>query len=101
MQAFMEVVGQIDDTKRCGLRGAFVDRKWRQEWFQPCVDNLRACKFKRLTDNFVTLGANPGNVDWFDDAGWANIVEHWRIASQPAVEIMITRTLRSPSRLAS
>jgi len=75
------VKGHIDAKRRCSLRSAFHNRPWQREWFQPCVDNLKACKFKRFTDNFVTIGANPGNVDWFDDAGWANIVEHWRIGA--------------------
>jgi len=77
----MEVVGRVDEKKRCALRRAFADEKWQREWFQPCIDDLRACTFQRFTDNFVTVGANPGNVDWFDDAGWANIVDHWRIAA--------------------
>ena len=77
----IEVLGHVDETKRCRLRTAFVDATWQRQWFEPCVRNLRACKSGRLTDNFVTVGANPGNVDWFDDAGWANIVEHWRIAA--------------------
>ncbi len=74
-------VGQIDEKRRCNLRTAFANEKWQRDWFQPCLAHLKACKFKRFTDNFLTLGANPGNVDWFDDAGWANIVEHWRIAA--------------------
>ena len=45
------------------------------------MDRLKGCKFQRLTDNFIMLNANPGDVDWFDDAGWRNIVEHWRIAA--------------------
>ena len=77
----IHVLGHIDEKKRCYMRGAFIDRKWERAWFQPCIDNLKACKFKRFTDNFITIGANPGNVDWFDDAGWANIVDHWRIAA--------------------
>jgi hypothetical protein len=77
----IELVGRIDEKKTCYLRGAFVNEPWRQEWFQSCVDDLRACKSKRLTDNFISIGANPGNVDWFDDEGWAAIVEHWRIAA--------------------
>jgi len=75
------VIGRIDEKRRCHLRRAFVNHKWQRQWFQPCIDNLKACKFKRFTDNFVTVGANPGNVDWFDDEGWGNIVEHWRIAA--------------------
>ncbi len=74
-------VGQIDEKRRCNLRAAFANEKWQREWFNPCLAHLKACRFKRFTDNFLILGANPGNVDWFDDAGWANIVEHWRIAA--------------------
>jgi hypothetical protein len=57
---------------------------WQRQWFQPCIDDLRACRFRRFTDNFLSIGANPGNVDWFDDAGWAEIVDHWRIAAWAA-----------------
>ncbi len=74
-------VGRVDDKRHCDLRGAFGAAKWERAWFNNCVDDLRAARSSRLTDNFVIVGANPGNVDWFDDAGWANVVEHWRIAA--------------------
>lgn len=74
-------VGQTAEGKPCSLRGAFVDQPWQKAWFQSCVDDLKACRFEKCTDNFVSLGANPGNVDWFDDAGWKNVVDHWRIAA--------------------
>ncbi len=77
----LRLEGRIDKTKRCLVRAAFVNKKWERAWFQHCVDNLRACTFQRFTDNFVLIGANPGNVDWFDDAGWAEIADHWRIAA--------------------
>ncbi len=77
----IQLTGDAGDGKRCRLRAAFADRRWEQEWFRPCVENLRKCRFEQFTDNFVTVGANPGNVDWFDEDGWANIVEHWRIAA--------------------
>ncbi|MEW6355318.1 MAG: hypothetical protein AB1696_03255 [Planctomycetota bacterium] len=73
--------GKIDAEKRCQMRAAFKNEEWKREWFQPCVDQMKACKFTRFTDNFITIGANPGNVDWFDDEGWKQIVEHWRIAA--------------------
>ena len=63
------------------LSVAFSNITWRHDDFQNCLDDLRACRFNRFRDNFVLLGANPGNVDWFDDAGWQTIVEHWRIAA--------------------
>ena len=76
--------GRIDEKRRCHLHWAFLDQKWERQWFEPGVANLKACQFKRFTDNFILIGANPGKVDWFDDAGWANIVDHWRIAAWAA-----------------
>ena len=28
------------------------------------------------------LYANPGDVDWFDDAGWREVVNHWRLLAR-------------------
>jgi len=67
--------------KRVPLRPAFSRDPWKREWFQKPIEDLKACKFRRFTDNFLILGANPGNVDFFDDEGWAAIVGHWRIAA--------------------
>jgi hypothetical protein len=78
------VEGHIDAKRRCPMRRTFTADKWRREWFQPCIEDLRACKFTRFTDNFLQVGANPGDVDWFDDAGWREIVDHWRIAAWAA-----------------
>jgi len=77
----LRLEGRIDEKKRCLVRTAFVNAKWERAWFQHCIGNLKACDFQRFTDNFVLIGANPGNVDWFDDAGWAEIVDHWRTAA--------------------
>jgi hypothetical protein len=77
----LRLEGRRDEKKRCLVRAAFVNEKWERTWFQHCVNNLRACNFQRFTDNFILIGANPGNVDWFDDAGWAEVIEHWRIAA--------------------
>ncbi len=30
------------------------------------------------------LYANPGDVDWFDDAGWGEVVNHWRVLARLA-----------------
>ena len=77
----IELTGHTDEGKSCPLSVAFSNQKWQREWFQTNVDELRKCKFTRFTDNFITIGANPGNIDWFDDEGWQRIVEHWRIAA--------------------
>jgi hypothetical protein len=77
----LELTGRTAEGKPCVLRSAFSGETWQPAWFQTNIDQLRACKCKRFTDNFITVGANPGNVDWFDDAGWRQVVEHWRIAA--------------------
>ena len=82
----LEAVGTRDDGKSCFLRSTFSAQAWEQRWFNKSVEDLKACRFTRFTDNFVTVGANPGNVDWFDDEGWKNVVEHWRIAAWIAKE---------------
>ena len=74
------LTGRTAEDKPCQLHRGFVNQKWQHQWFQSCVNQLKRCKFKRFTDNFILFGANPGDVDWFDDKGWQNIVEHWRIA---------------------
>lgn len=80
----LELIGRNDEGKPVSLRAGFSSTPWKAEWFQPCIDDLKAARPKRLTDNFVSFGANPGNVDWFDDSGWNQIVEHWRIAARVA-----------------
>ena len=77
----LELTGRTAEGKPCLLRLAFSSEAWQPAWFQTNIDQLRACKCKRFTDNFITVGANPGDVDWFDDAGWQQVVEHWRIAA--------------------
>ena len=75
------IVGRTGDDKPCHLRAAFHNQPWHKEWFEYSVDRLKQCRFKRFTDNFITVGANPGNVDWFDDDGWKVVVDHWRVAA--------------------
>lgn len=92
----IQVIGEKDGGGQCRLRATFKDEKWEHEWFQSCVERLQRCEFERFTDNFITVGANPGNVDWFDDKGWQNIVEHWRIAASIAHDAGFTGLLFDP-----
>ena len=77
----VQAIGRKDDGSTIPLGWAFLNQKWSRQWFQSNVDQLKGCKFRRFTDNFLIFNANPGDVDWFDDAGWKNIAEHWRIAA--------------------
>jgi len=92
----LEVNGQDDDGKRVPLRWAFQPGEWKREWFQAGIDDLRACQFRRFTDNFIQFNANPGNVDWFDDDGWRQIVDHWRIAAWVAKQSGVKGILFDP-----
>jgi len=80
----VQIVGRSEGKRRWPMRRTFSAEAWQKEWFEPCVRNLRACKLTRFTDNFLQVGANPGDVDFFDDAGWGQIVDHWRIAANTA-----------------
>jgi hypothetical protein len=50
------------------------------------IADLQAVKPKQLRERFLLINANPGEVDWFDDAGWAIIADHWRTAARVARE---------------
>ena len=78
------------------LGSAFENKAWNRDDFRQPIEDLKACKFKRFTDNFLMLNANPGNVDWFDDAGWKSIVDHWRIAAWAARESGVKGILFDP-----
>jgi len=80
----LSAVGRRDDGKPQPLLAAFSRNPWKYEWFAGAEADLKACRFQKLTDNFVLVGANPGDVDWFDDEGWRTIVEHFRIAARLA-----------------
>src|SRR5215475_3478426 len=44
-------------------------RRFKMKELQPAIDDLKASKSYRLTDNFLRLNVMPGDVDWFDDFG--------------------------------
>ena len=78
---FFSAVGKNDAGAPVQLRPAHSNQAWKREWFRNCIADLKATKFTRFTDNFVSIGANPGDVDWFDDDGWKAVVDHWRMAA--------------------
>jgi hypothetical protein len=82
----ISVTGTRDDGKTCSLRSAHTAQPWQRSWFDDAVRQLKSAGGTRFTDNFVSIGANPGDVDWFDDEGWKNVAEHWGIAAWIARE---------------
>ncbi len=65
------------------FREGFSRTPWKRAWFTHAINDLKAVKSQKtpLTDNFLRLDANPGDVDWFDDVGWTAIAEHFGIAA--------------------
>ena len=63
---------------------AFSRETWQWSEFAPALADLRAAKPTTCRDNYLMLYSNPGDVDWFDDAGWSAIVDHWRFLARLA-----------------
>lgn len=67
-------------------RNAFSTNHWDWTEFGDCVRDFQAARPQQATNNFLLLYANPGDVDWFDDAGWGEVVDHWRLLARVAKE---------------
>jgi hypothetical protein len=63
---------------------AFSREQWAWDEFAPALADLKAAKPTTCRDNYLMLYSNPGDVDWFDDAGWREVTGHWRLLSRLA-----------------
>ena len=82
----IKAIGKTAAGETAHLTYSFDPEAWDRESFQGAIDDLKACNWQHMTHNFLATGANPGSVDWFDDAGWEQIVDHMRIAAWVAKE---------------
>ncbi len=73
------------EGKKITLRNLFTAVPWKEEWFQQDIELLQKAKSEKLTDNFLSVGPGPA-IDWFDDDGWKQVVEHFRLAARIAKE---------------
>lgn len=80
------VTGKQENGDSVSVRNTFNNVPWKKEWFAQSVADLKAISPTKLTHNFIQVCTYPGNVDWFNDAGWKNVVDHWRIAAWIAKE---------------
>jgi hypothetical protein len=62
----------------------FTNSHWVWSEFEQVVNDLKSARPLKCTNNFLMLSANPGSVDWFDDAGWAEVTDHWRLLARVA-----------------
>ncbi len=63
---------------------AFSRQPWQPAELDAMVADLKECKPVRARDNFLAVQATPGDVDWFDDKGWRETVDHWRLLARAA-----------------
>ncbi len=70
------------------FRLVFQNADWNMAEVEEVIEDLKAAQAASTQpwERFLLVNANPGNVDWFDDEGWASVVEHWRIAARVARE---------------
>ena len=72
--------GIIFRTK--GFDHIFDTRPWKQDELQPQLDTLAQIKWKKFTDNFLTLyAASKWKMDWFNDEQWNVIVKNMKLFS--------------------
>jgi hypothetical protein len=63
---------------------AFSREPWLWEDFSEALADLKAAQPKTCLETYLMLYVNPGDVDWFDDRGWKEIVNHWRLLARLA-----------------
>lgn len=79
----------------------FGPEKYDAKDFAWMAEKLRSAGAKRYTDNFVRLNVLPGTVDWFDDAGWATILNNLEIAASVARDAGLEGILLDTEQYAS
>jgi hypothetical protein len=61
-------------VEKDGKSGNFAWLGWGRRAFsieelKPAIDDLKATRFDRFSDNFLRFNATPADLDWFDDFG--------------------------------
>jgi hypothetical protein len=72
-----------------GKAGNFAWHAWGRRAFsidelRPAIEDLKATRFDRFSDNFLRFNTTPADVDWFDD--FAPILANARLAASVARE---------------
>src|SRR5437016_2489844 len=84
-------VFHVNYTKSGGCKGNFMWDVWSKRAFKDeelaeGLATLKAAHFERMKHNFLRFNVTPGDVDWFDDAGFAAIVNNAKLAARVAKE---------------
>jgi hypothetical protein len=84
---FDGVVFNVDARSPKGSKRRFTWEAWNTNRveeidMQATVNDLRATKFQRFTDNFLRFNTTPAKLDWFDDH--SAVINNCRIAAWTA-----------------
>lgn len=80
------VTGRDENNKVVTHRMMFGARKFKYEYFKQAIDDLKATKFRKFTDNFIATGVQPGKIDWFSDKDWEGVCNNYAIFARIAKE---------------
>jgi len=64
------------------------ERKWSDDEVQPILDQLRAIRWNRFTDNFLMVkpADTQSDMDWFNDEHWENIEYNMNLVARMAAD---------------
>lgn len=74
----------LENGEAVSAINAFNGEEWAWEEFADALADLQAAEPRTCVENYLMVYSNPGDVDWFDDAGWRAITEHWRLLARLA-----------------
>ncbi len=72
---FDGVIFHLSPKGKISSLGLMDAQPWQKEDYAVCINDLKNCKFKQFTDNFVNIFFSPGTVQWNDNEAWKRIAE--------------------------
>ncbi|HSA11825.1 MAG TPA: hypothetical protein P5205_15800 [Candidatus Paceibacterota bacterium] len=75
------VEAATEDGRKVSTQAGWNRERWKQEWFNAALADLKACRFAKYTHNFVQFNATPKIIAWDDDEGWSALEEKLRICA--------------------
>lgn len=74
----------LNGNKEVFAYNVFESGKWQWQDFQTAFNHLKAIQSPTLSQSYLLVSANPGNLDWFDDVAWVDVTNHWRFLARLA-----------------
>ena len=58
--------------------------RWEYSNFARMAEDLMQTPLNPLSERFIRVNVTPGNVDWFDDRAWSNVLHNFALAARVA-----------------